>query len=52
VKKLLFLGGTYQQIHAIKRAKELGYYVVTADYLSNNSRHHYSDEYHNVSTTD
>ena len=51
-KKMLFLGGIMQQIPAITRAKELGYHVITADYLPENPGHKYSDEYYNVSTTD
>ena len=51
-KKLLMLGGSDIQISAISIAKELGYYVITADYLPNNPGHAFSDEYHNVSTTD
>lgn len=41
-----------QQIPAILKAKELGYYVITVDYLPDNPGHKYADEYHNVSTTD
>ena len=52
MKKLLFLGGIMQQIPAIKRARELGYYVITADYKPDNPGHRFSDEYYNVSTTD
>lgn len=52
MKKLLFLGGSYSQVPAIKRAVELGYYVITADYLPNNPGHVFSNEYYNVSTTD
>ncbi len=52
MKKLLFLGGAMQQIPAIKKGKELGYYVITCDYLPNNPGHEFADEYHNVSTTD
>lgn len=51
-KRLLFLGGIMQQIPAIKRAQELGYYVITADYRPSNPGHKLADEYHNVSTTD
>ena len=51
-KRLLFLGGIMQQIPAIKRARELGYYVITVDYLPDNPGHKFADEYHNVSTTD
>lgn len=52
MKKLLMLGGAKQQIPAIKKAKELGYYTITCDYLPGNPGHAYADEYHNVSTTD
>ncbi len=51
-KKMLFLGGIMQQIPAIVQAKELGYHVITCDYLPENPGHGFSDEYHNVSTTD
>ena len=51
-KRILFLGGADIQVSAIKKAKELGYYVITCDYLPNNPGHKFSDEYHNVSTTD
>lgn len=50
--KLLMLGGADIQVDAIRKAKELGYYVITCDYLPGNPGHRYSDEYHNVSTTD
>lgn len=32
-KKLMLLGGSAQQVIAIKTAKELGYYTVLCDYL-------------------
>lgn len=51
-KKMLFLGGIMQQIPAITKAKELGYHVITVDYLPENPGHKYADEYYNVSTTD
>ena len=51
-KKMLFLGGIMQQIPAIKHARELGYHVITCDYLPSNPGHKYADEYYNVSTTD
>lgn len=50
--KLLMLGGADIQISAIVKAKELGYHVITCDYLPDNPGHKFSDEYHNVSTTD
>jgi len=46
------LGGSLYQTYAIKEAKRLGYYVITADYLPTNPGHKFADEYHNVSTTD
>lgn len=52
MKKILMLGGSMQQVPAIKRAKEMGFYVITCDYLPNNPGHKFADEYHNVSTTD
>lgn len=52
MKKILMLGASMQQIPAIKRAKEMGFYVITCDYLPDNPGHKYADEYHNVSTTD
>lgn len=52
MKKILFLGGSMQQIPAIRRAKKLGLHVITCDYLPENPGHKYADEYYNVSTTD
>ena len=52
MKKILMLGGSMQQIPAIKKAKEMGYYTITCDYLPQNPGHKYADEYYNVSTTD
>ena len=51
-KKVLLLGGSHFQVPSVKTAKQLGYYVITCDYLPNNPGHKYADEYHNVSTTD
>jgi biotin carboxylase len=51
-KKILFLGGSDIQVYAIKRAKELGYFVITADFLPDNPGHKFADAYYNVSTTD
>lgn len=45
------LGGSLYQTYAIKEAKRLGYYVISCDYLPTNPGHRFSDEYHNVSTT-
>ena len=52
MKKILLLGGSYFQVPSVKKAKELGYYTITCDYLPDNPGHKYADEYHNVSTTD
>lgn len=51
-KKIMFLGGIPYIIPAIEAAHELGYYVITADYLPNNPAHQYADEYVNVSIID
>ena len=52
MKKILMLGGARAQVPAIKRAKELGYYVITCDYLPDNPGHKFSDEYKNISTVE
>lgn len=52
MKRILMLGAAMQQIPAIKKAKEMGYYVITSDYLPDNPGHQYADESYDVSTTD
>ncbi|MCM1191196.1 MAG: ATP-grasp domain-containing protein [Butyrivibrio sp.] len=52
MKRLLMLGGAMQQIPIIKKAKEMGHYVITCDYLPDNPGHKIADEYYNVSTVD
>ena len=52
MKRLLMLGGSLYQTYAIKAAVEMGYYVVTCDYLPDNPGHKFAHEYYNVSTTD
>ncbi len=52
MKKILMIGGSHFQIPAIKYARDVGYYVITADYSVNNPGHKYSHEYYNVSTID
>ena len=52
MKRVLMLGGSLQQIPAIKQAKEMGIYVITCDYLPDNPGHQIADEYYNVSTAD
>lgn len=51
-KKLMILGGSRYIIPVIKKAHELGCYVITCDYLPDNIAHQYSDEYCNVSIID
>lgn len=51
-KRVLMLGGSLAQVPSIKKAKEMGLYVITCDYLPGNPGHRYADEYYNVSTTD
>lgn len=51
-KKILLLGGSAQQVVAIKTAKQLGYYTVLCDYLSDNPGQYVADKYYNASTTD
>lgn len=51
-KKILMLGGSLYQTYIIKEAVNLGYYVITCDYLPDNPGHQYAHEYYNVSTTD
>lgn len=52
MKKILLLGGSAQQVIAIKTAKRLGYYTVLCDYLPDNPGQFVADKYYNVSTTD
>lgn len=51
-KKLLLLGGSAQQVIAIKKAKELGCRTILCDYLPDNPGQYIADKYYNVSTTD
>ncbi len=50
-KKILLLGGSAQQVIAIQKAKELGYYTVLCDYLPDNPGQYEADKYYNISTT-
>ena len=52
MKKILLLGGSAQQIIAIKTAKKLGYYTVLCDFLSDNPGQYEADKFYLVSTTD
>lgn len=51
-KKLMLLGGLRYLLPVIRTAKELGYHVITCDYIPDNIAHKYSDEFHNVSVLD
>lgn len=51
-KKLMLLGGLRYLLPVIDAAHQLGYYVITCDYLPDNIAHKYSDEYCNVSIVD
>lgn len=51
-KKLMLLGGLRYLLPVIESAHQLGYYVITCDYLPDNIAHKYSDEYHDVSIID
>lgn len=52
MKKILLLGGSAQQVIAIKKAKELGYYTVLCDYLDDNPGQFVADKFYLESTTD
>lgn len=51
-EKILLLGGSYQQVPAIVKAKELGYITVVCDYLPDNPGRKVADKWYPVSTTD
>lgn len=48
----MLLGGLRYLLPVIDAAHQLGYYVITCDYLPDNIAHKYSDEYCNVSIVD
>lgn len=52
MRKILLLGGSYQQIIAIETAKRLGLYTVLCDYLPDNPGQFFADKFYLVSTTD
>lgn len=52
MKKILIIGASILQLPAIRKAKELGYYVGVADYNPNAVGIAEADEYFNVSTID
>lgn len=52
MKKILFLGGSKQQIPVIEYAKSKGYFTILCDYLKDNPGQYVSDKFYCVSTTD
>lgn len=52
MKKILLLGGSAQQIIAIKAAKKMGFYTILCDYLSDNPGQFVADKFYLKSTTD
>ena len=48
-EKLMLLGGSRYLFPIIKKAHELGLYVITCDYLPDNDAHKFADKYINVS---
>jgi len=51
-KKILLLGGSAQQLVAIRAAKAAGYHTVVCDYLPDNPGQYVADTFYQVSTTD
>ena len=49
MKKLLLLGGAHYLLPVIREAHKLGLYVITCDFLPDNTAHKFADEYRNVS---
>ena len=52
MKRILIIGASILQLPAILKAKEMGYYVATADYNPEAVGIPFADEYFNVSTID
>ena len=52
MKKILLLGGSAQQIVAIKTAKKLGCYTILCDFLMDNPGQYVADKFYLISTTD
>lgn len=52
MKKILLLGGSSQQLVAIRAAKDLGFHTVLCDYLPDNPGQYEADTFYQVSTTD
>ncbi|MGL4875262.1 MAG: ATP-grasp domain-containing protein [Clostridium sp.] len=52
MKKIVFLGGSKQQVPAIEYAKSKGYYAILCDFLSDNPGQLVADKFYCESTTD
>lgn len=52
MRKILFLGGSAQQVPAILAAKEMGLYTIVIDYLPDNPGKDVADNWYPDSTTD
>ena len=52
MKKILMLGGSAQQVVAIRTARQMGYYTVLCDYLPDNPGQYAADKFYLVSTID
>ncbi len=52
MKKVLMLGGSHFQVPSIVTARNLGYHVISCDYLLDNPGHKFAHEYYNISTVD
>ncbi len=52
MKKILFLGGSKQQIPAIQYAKDKGYFTILCDFLKDNPGQFVADKFYCESTTD
>ena len=52
MKRILMLGGSTSQICVIKKAQEMGHYVIICDYLPDNPGQFVADEFYQVSTSD
>ena len=50
--RILMLGGSTSQVIAIKKAKDMGLYVIICDYLPDNPGQYVADEFYQISTTD
>lgn len=52
MKKILLLGGSAQQVIAIEKAKQLGFFTILCDYLPDNPGQYSADKFYLASTTD